>query len=138
MEIIEIKKTGKQIVAEEAMLQNSTFKMLCLNNSIFNDVAMVDVKITNANMSNVEIEGAQLGGAHLHNIGMPPKGHPEYDPTARQAPLKFDNCDFNGSSITNCDLSNITISDCNIAGMKINGIEVAGLLKNYDKNMAKQ
>ena len=104
-----------------------------LSNSTFHDVAMTNVKIVDANLSNLEIEGAQLGGAYIHNIGMPPKGHQMYDTAAKQRPLRFEDCDFNGSTITNCNLSSVSISDCNLYGMTINGILVEDLLKNYDK-----
>jgi uncharacterized protein YjbI with pentapeptide repeats len=55
-----------------------------------NDIAATNVKISDANLSDLEIEGAQLGGAYIHNIGMPPKGHPFYDENAKQRPLKFE------------------------------------------------
>src|SRR5580704_13817966 len=97
MEKIEIKEESKVIVANRAML----------NNSQFQDVAMTNLKITDANLSDLEIEGAQLGGAYIHNIGMPPKGHPMYDPEAKQRPLKFENCDLNNSNITDCNLSGV-------------------------------
>ena len=123
MDTIEIKEEGKVIIAKNAML----------NNSDFFDVAMANVKIVNANLSDLEIEGAQLGGAYIHNIGMPPKGHPFYDPDARQRPLRFDNCDLHGSIITNCDLAGVDISNCNIDGLKINGVLVDDLLKAHHR-----
>ncbi|MFA6083133.1 pentapeptide repeat-containing protein [Mucilaginibacter sp.] len=133
METIEIKKDNKQIIASESMLEDSKFTMVCLNRTQMKDIAATNVKISDANLSNLEIEGAQLGGAYIHNIGMPPEGHPFYDPNARQRPLKFENCDLNGSEIINCDLSNVTLSNCNTAGMTINGILVDDLLKAYNK-----
>jgi uncharacterized protein YjbI with pentapeptide repeats len=123
MEKIEIKEDRKIIEARNAML----------NGSYFNDVAMADVKIINANLSDLEIEGAQLGGAYIHNIGMPPKGHPMYDAEAKQRPMRFEDCDLNSSTITNCNLSGVSISDCNLSGMTINGILVEDLLENYKK-----
>ena len=66
MDTIEIKEDCKVIAANRAML----------NNSYFNDVSMQNVKIINTNLSGLEIENAQIGGAFIHNIGMPPKGHP--------------------------------------------------------------
>jgi len=111
MDTIEIKEECKVIIAKNAML----------NNSDFFDVAMANVKIVNANLSDLEIEGAQLGGAYIHNIGMPPKNHPMYDPEARQRPLLFEDCDLHGSKFTNCDLSDVELADCNIKGLKING-----------------
>ena|SRR5579863_3229642 len=123
MEKIEIREDYKVIEARKAML----------NGSSFHDVAMMDVKIEDANLSDLEIEGAQLGGAYIHNIGMPPKGHPMYDPDAKQRPLRFENCDLNNSTITNCNLSGVSISNCNLTGMKIDGIPVEDLLRNYRK-----
>ena len=123
MDKIEIKEAINTIVANKAMLNGSTF----------HDVAMTNIKIVDANLSDLEIEGAQLGGAYIHNIGMPPKGHPMYNPEAKQRPLRFEDCDLNNSSITNCNLSGVAISDCNLYGMTINGILVEDLLANYKK-----
>ncbi len=106
-----------------------------LNDSRFQDVAMMNVKITDANLSDLEIEGAQLGGAYIHNIGMPPKGHPMYDANARQRPLRFEDCDLHDSTITNCDLSGVVLNDCNISGMIINGIPIDWLLNEYKKQI---
>jgi uncharacterized protein YjbI with pentapeptide repeats len=133
METIEIKSDKKQIIASESMLEDSRFTMVCLNRTQLNDIAATDVKINDANLSNLEIEGAQLGGAYIHNIGMPPKGHPFYDPNAKQRPLKFEDCDLNGSEIINCDLSDVTLRDCNTTGMTINGVLVDDLLQAYNK-----
>lgn len=128
MEILEIKKTEKQLDVNEAMLIGSTITMSCLNDSVFNNISATNLKIVDANLSDLEIEGAQLGGAYIHNIGMPPADHPAYDPNAKQRPLKFENCDLNGSTISDCNLSNVAISDCNIEGMTINGVLVSDLL----------
>lgn len=123
MDTIEIKEDCKVIIAKNAML----------NNSDFFDVAMTNVKIVNANLSDLEIEGAQLGGAYIHNIGMPPKDHPMYDPEAQQRPLRFEDCDLHGSAFINCDLSGVELADCNTRGIKINGIAVDDLLSVYAK-----
>ncbi|HEY2582621.1 MAG TPA: pentapeptide repeat-containing protein [Mucilaginibacter sp.] len=122
-ELMKITETGKVLNVTKA----------CIDNSYFNDIRAVSVKIVNANLSDLEIEGAQLGGAYIHNIGMPPKGHPFYDPNAKQRPLKFENCDLNNSIIADCNLSGVTIDDCNLGEMKINGILVDDLLKAYKK-----
>lgn len=132
MEKIEIKEDGKIIEARNAML----------NNSYFNDVAMCNVTIINANLSDLEIEGAQLGGAFIHNIGGPPKGHPMYDPNFEQRPLRFEDCNLHGSTITDCNLSEVAITDCNLSGvaitdcnlkgMMIDGVLVEELLKNFN------
>jgi uncharacterized protein YjbI with pentapeptide repeats len=130
MEALKLNQVNQRIEANEAMLEDSTFTMVCLNRLQLNDVSAVDVRITNANLTNLEIEGAQLGGAFFHNIGMPPKGHPHYDENAQQQPLQFENCDLNGTTISNCDLSNVSISNCNTKGMFINGILVDDLFKS--------
>jgi len=123
METIKIKEAVKVLEVTRAMLDGSTF----------NDVAMKSVKITNANLSDLEIEGAQLGGAFIHNVGMPPVGHPLYDATAKQRPLRFEDCYLADSTIPNCNLSGIVIDDCNVTGMKINGILLEDLLDAYNK-----
>jgi uncharacterized protein YjbI with pentapeptide repeats len=121
MNTIEIKEDCKVIVAKNAML----------NNSGFFDVAMANVKIVNANLSDLEIEGAQLGGAYIHNVGVPPKDHPMYDPDTQQRPLRFEDCDLHDSTIINCDLSGIELTNCNIKGLKINGILIEELINQY-------
>jgi uncharacterized protein YjbI with pentapeptide repeats len=133
---LEIIETKKVLDVKRAVIEDSRFEVLCMDRSHFRDVSAKWIKITDANLSDLEIEGAQLGGAFIHNIGMPPQGHPMFDPEARQRPLKFENCDLNNSTITDCDLSGVVIEDCNIIGMKINGVLVEDLLKQY--NLKKQ
>ncbi|MDB5146485.1 MAG: pentapeptide repeat-containing protein [Mucilaginibacter sp.] len=132
-DIITITETKKMLDVKMALLNGSTFEQMMMNNASFKDVCITGLKITDANLSDLEIEGAQLGGAYIHNIGMPPEGHPAYNPAAKQRPLKFENCDLQGSTITDCNLSGVSISDCNLSGMKINGIDVADLLKAYQQ-----
>ena len=122
-EYIRMAKTKKIIDARNVMLDDS----------YFNDISAKNLKIINANLSDLEIEGAQLGGAYIHNIGMPPKGHPFYDPDAKQRPLQFEDCDLNGTTIEKCNLSGVSISNCDLTGMRINGILVEDLLKAYGK-----
>jgi uncharacterized protein YjbI with pentapeptide repeats len=122
-ELIEISQTKKTLQVKCAMIDGS----------YFNDISAKNVKIINANLSDPEIEDAQLGGAYFHNIGIPPKGHQLYDPTVKQRPVRFEDCDLTGSTITNCNLGDISIEDCNLAGMKINGILVEDLLRAYKK-----
>ncbi len=129
---LEIIETKKILEVKRASIEDSRFEILCMDRSHFRDVSAKNIKITDANLSDLEIEGAQLGGAYIHNIGMPPEGHPMYNPDIRQRPLKFENCDLNNSTITNCNLSDVVIEDSNLSGMKINGILVEDLLKQYN------
>lgn len=130
-ERISIIETTKMIEAKYSHLDGSTFVMLKMSKASFNDVDLRNLKIENANLSDLEIEGAQLGGAYIHNIGMPPQGHPAYDENARQRPLRFEDCELEGSTITNCNLKRVAITHCNTEGMTINGILVDELLKSY-------
>jgi hypothetical protein len=123
METMEINEDCKILLVTRAMLNDSQFK----------DAAMVNVRSSMQNLSDLEIEGAQLGGAYIHNIGMPPKGHPMYDANARQRSLRFEDCDLHNSTITNCDLRGAVLRDCNISGMVINGVLVDTLLIEYEK-----
>jgi uncharacterized protein YjbI with pentapeptide repeats len=132
-EKININETTKVIDAKYSHLDGSTFVMLKMSKASFNDVDLSHLKIINANLSDLEIEGAQLGGAYIHNIGMPPKGHAAYDEKAKQRPLRFEDCELSGSTITNCNLSGVAIGDCNTTGMTINGILVDDLLKKYQQ-----
>jgi len=122
-ELIHLSETKKILSVKTAMIDHSYFE----------DVSAQGMKIKDANLSDLEIEGAQLGGAYIHNIGMPPKGHPMYDAAAKQRPLKFENCDLQGSLITNSNLSNLHIDDCNLTGMKINGILVEDMIWKYNQ-----
>jgi uncharacterized protein YjbI with pentapeptide repeats len=128
---LEIIETKKILEVKRASIEDSRFEILCMDRSQIRDVSAKNIKITDANLSDLEIEGAQLGGAYIHNIGMPPEGHPMYNPAAKQRPLKFENCDLNNSTITDCNLSGVIIDDCNLNGMVINGILVEDLLKQY-------
>lgn len=130
-EPLEIKAARKALNVSESCIENSTFVKVMLDRTLFDDVSFANIKITNANMSDLEIDGAQLGGAYIHNVGMPPKGHPHYKPDVNQRPLKFEDCELSGSTITNCNLTGVEITDCNLSGMKINGIAVDELLKKY-------
>lgn len=134
METIQITDTSKQLEVKNACVDGSSFVNVSLAGTNFSDINMSGVKISNANMSYLEIEGAQLGGAYIHNIGMPPEGHPTYKPGAKMNTLKFENCNFTGSEITNCNLAGIHISDCNVKGMRINGYLLDDLMREYEKH----
>jgi uncharacterized protein YjbI with pentapeptide repeats len=151
MERIEVKQAEKQLDVRESRIDGSQFVMVMLSKGHFENVDMTGTKIMNANLSNLEIEGAQIGGAYIHNIGMPPKDHPMYDPAAKMRPAKFEDCyladstfhncnlgglaftdcNLSGAALTDCDLSGATLTDCNVKGMTINGISVDELLKAY-------
>ncbi len=133
MEQIEINNTQKQILVTNSCVDDSKFICGSLQRLYFEDINMSGTKITNANLSDLEIEGAQLGGAYIHNVGMPPEGHPFYEANAIQKPLRFEDCNLSNSSISNCNLSGVDICDCNVSGMKINGISVDALLAAYKK-----
>jgi uncharacterized protein YjbI with pentapeptide repeats len=122
-QIIQLSETKVKIDIKRAMIDGSYFE----------DISAKNIKIADANLSDLEIENAQLGGAYFHNIGMPPKGHPLYDPSANQKPLKFENCALIGSTISNCNLSGVNIDKCELKGMRINGILVEELLNAYHK-----
>lgn len=130
-EQLDLIETTKILNVKRSVLNGSRFETFCLDDSSMTDVSAKKVKITDANLSDIEIQYAQLGGAYIHDIGLPPEGHPAYDPAAKHRPLKFENCDLNSSFITDCNLSGVAISDCNLKGMTINGILVEDLLKLY-------
>lgn len=128
--------------AEDVTFQNVSlpklkFQCADLNHANFRDVNMSGTLINDANLSDLEIDGAQLGGAYIHNIGLPPEGHPGYrEDQGRQRPLRFHNCDLAGSSITDCDLSGMNIDSCNIRGLTIDGIDIADLIRLYRSEQA--
>ena len=133
MERLEIKQAEKQLDVSESRIDGSKFVMVMFSKGHFENVNMSGTKIMNADLTDLEIEGAQIGGAYIHNIGMPPKGHPMYDPAAKMRPVKFDDCYLGDSSFHNCNLSGVALTDCNVKGMTINGISVDELLRLYNK-----
>ncbi len=103
-----------------------------LGSSHFNNICFIGAKITDANMSDFEIDGAQLGGAYIHHIGMPPEDHPLYRPDQpEQRPVRFEDCNFKGSTVTNCDLRNVQLNGCNIEGLTIDGIDILDLVNKH-------
>lgn len=133
MERFEISNTNKSLEVNNASVADSRFVNVCAERLYMENITLAGTKITDANLSDLEIDGAQLGGAFIHNIGLPPEGHPHYEPGKKQRPLRFENCMLNESTIVSCDLTNVEISDCDITGLKINGILVEDLLREYAK-----
>jgi len=135
MERLEIINAKRILDVKNTDLAGSRFECACLEHMNLEDVSLAGTKIKDANLSDLEIDGAQLGGAYIHNIGMPPEGHPMYDPTVKQRPLRFENCNLENSQILDCNLSGIDINDCKLDGMRVNGILVVDLLKLYDDSL---
>src|SRR6187402_2459601 len=104
---IKVKDARTRLEVAEASIEGSTFENVMLKDTVFDDVMMAGVKITNANLSDLEIEGAQMGGAYIHNIGVPPEGHPMYDPNVKMRPVKLEDCYLGGSEIINCNLGGV-------------------------------
>ncbi|MFC0216416.1 GyrI-like domain-containing protein [Paenibacillus chartarius] len=126
-----LKHTRQPIHAEFSDLTGSQFRCVSAEKLRFENVNLYGLKITDANLSDLEIDGAQLGGAYIHSIGMPPAGHPAYDPNAVQRPLRFEHCDLNGSTFRHCQLVNVQLDDCDIRGLRINGVDISKLLEAY-------
>lgn len=126
---MEVNNTKQQLTVNNACIDSSSFTNVSLKDALFSNIYMGGAKITDANLSNLEIDGAQLGGAYIHNIGMPPVGHPMYDPQAKQAPLKFENCELEGSSFTACSFKNVTLTRCQVEGMTVDGVSIEELLR---------
>lgn len=133
-EKLELKNAVKKLDVNNACLDESNFQNVSLQRMRLDDVTLAGTRITDANLSDLEIDGAQLGGAFIHNIGLPPEGHPFHDPNVVQRPLRFENCFLGGSRIEDCNLSGVEIKDCTMTGMKINGIPVEELLEIYARS----
>lgn len=131
MEPIKVQNVRTQLDVSATCAEGSKFYQVMLERCLFEDVTMAGTKIMNANLSDLEIEGAQLGGAYIHNVGMPPKGHPMYDPQAKMRPLKLEDCNLEGSEILDCNLTGVEIRNCTIKGLKINGVDIEQLLKEH-------
>ncbi len=114
-------------------MPDSSFQCGDLRGLRFTDVNLSGTRINDANLSDLEIDGAQLGGAYIHNIGLPPVDHPGYVEGEQQRPLRFENCDLHGSSITDCTLDGVNITGCSMEGMTIDGIPVLKLIEAYNR-----
>ena len=135
MEKLTITHAKRMLEIEDVCMDGSTFTTVCGKALIWDDVNLTGSKIKNANLSDLTIMGAQLGGAHFKHIGLPSNGHPHYDPTAKQRPMRFESCDLNNSSISDCDLTGVEINNCQLEGMKINGVEVTELFKVFESSL---
>ncbi|HTI93126.1 MAG TPA: pentapeptide repeat-containing protein [Puia sp.] len=131
MEPTKIHNAQTRLDVSESVIDGSKFLKVMLKDCLFQDVMMAGARVKDANLSDLEIDGAQLGGAYIHNIGMPPKGHPLHDPQAKMRPLKFEDCNLEGSRIQDCNLSAVELINCNIKGLKIDGIDVSAALAEY-------
>lgn len=131
MDNIQLIQTEDSLSLRGGCITNLQLEQAMVTKLVCHDVNLSGARISDANLSDLEIEGAQLGGAFLHNIGLPPKGHPFYQEGARQRPLRFEDCDLHNSSIKNCDLSGVEFADCNFEAARIDGILVTELLKAY-------
>lgn len=134
MNKIEIKNAEKVLDVNNACLNDSTFTNVSLRKVLLENVTLEDTRITDADLSRLEIHGAQWGGAYFHGIGVPPEGHPAYDPEAEQKPLRFEHCDMHNSVIEACNLNGIEIVNCQTSGMKINGVLISDLFKAYESS----
>jgi uncharacterized protein YjbI with pentapeptide repeats len=157
MQPTKIHNAQTQLDVSESVIDGSKFLRVMLKDCLFEDVMMAGARIKDANLTDLEIYGAQLGGAYIHNIGMPPKGHPFYDPNAKMRPLKFEDCNLEGSTIedcnlagstiedcnlssgviNNCDLSGVELTNCNIKGLKLDGVDLSVLMDEYRKSAQK-
>lgn len=131
MEKILLDNEKSMLDIKESNIDDSKIVCASLQRVYFEDVNPEGSKIINANMTDFEIEGAQMGGAFIHNVGMPPPSHPMYDINAKQKPLRFEDCNLEGSTISRCDLSGISILDCKMDGLTINGISIEELMEVY-------
>lgn len=143
MEILEIKNKELQLQASDFNFERSRFTMgnlahcdflnVNLAGSTLTDVNLSQIQILDANLTDLVIENAQIGGARIHNVGMPPPGHPLYQEGSLMKPVRFEHCDLPRSVFKQCDLTGVEITDCMVAGMKINGVSVAEMMGAWEK-----
>jgi uncharacterized protein YjbI with pentapeptide repeats len=129
MEKIKLTDGCYKLEIKNCLLDTSEVNCASLKKLVLEDVSLIGARISHGNLSDLEIDGVQMGGAYIHNVGVPPKGHPAHDPDSKHQPLRFEVCDFEGSSFTNCNLANVELNGCNIKGMKINGVLVEEMMK---------
>jgi uncharacterized protein YjbI with pentapeptide repeats len=129
---------NQKLEVTNSTFSHSTFENCRAEGVTFRNVAMLRLSFENANLSDMEIKGAQLGGALFRHIGMPPPDHPGHKEGAEQRPLRFEECDLHGTTITRSDLSGVTITGCKMREMTIDGISVEDLLAAYREKHGKQ
>ncbi|MCS7458930.1 pentapeptide repeat-containing protein [Paenibacillus doosanensis] len=122
---------AERVSFQMVALPKLSFQCADLHGARFNDINFSGTRINDANLSDLEICNAQLGGAYIHNIGLPPEGHPAYEEGKSQRPLRFENCDLNGSTLSDCRLDGVSVRGCSMKDMTIDGIPVEQLLAAY-------
>ena len=118
-----------QLDVSESVIDGSKFLKVMLKDCLFQDVMITGAQVKDANLRTWRSRGLKWDAF----IGMPPKGHPFYDPKAEMRPLKFEDCNLEGCVIENCNLTGVELKDCNIKGLKIDGIDISQLLDEYRK-----
>jgi uncharacterized protein YjbI with pentapeptide repeats len=118
----------------DAAMPGLSFENANLSQIRFQNVNLSGGRIQDANLSDLKIQGAQLGGALFRHIGLPPPGAPAHEPGAKQRPLRFEECDLQGSTVKASDLSGVAISGCTMRGMTIDGVSVEKMLAAYRKS----
>jgi uncharacterized protein YjbI with pentapeptide repeats len=109
-------------------LSRTDFNDVNLSKAKFNNICLAEAKFHDINLSDIKVTAVQMGGASFRHVGLPDKS------SGRQRPLKFAECDLNGSTFKKCNLSKVKIMDSNCSRMKINGVAVDKLLKAYNKS----
>jgi uncharacterized protein YjbI with pentapeptide repeats len=117
-------QSGRQLAAH-VNIAGSQFRDVDLADAEFDNVNLSRAKLHNINLSDIAVSAVQIGGASFKHVGLPPCA------AGRQRPLRFEDCDLNGSTFTRCNLSNVVFAGCDVSGMTIDGVAVADMLKVY-------
>ena len=117
-------------LAESADLSGSHFMDVNLEDAVFENVNLSRARFQNINFSDIIVSAGQIGGADFKHIGLPTSAA---SAEIRQRPLRFDQCDLNGTTFSNCDLREVEIVGCDVSGMRIDGISVESLLEAYEQ-----
>jgi uncharacterized protein YjbI with pentapeptide repeats len=129
---------SQKLEVTNSNISHSKFENCRAEGVTFRNVGMPRLSFEDADLSDLQIRGAQLGGALFRHIGLPPPDHPTHVAGARQRPMRFEECDLNGSTIKDSDLTGVAITGCKMQGMTIDGIRVSELLAAYREKQGKR
>ncbi|MEI2663033.1 GNAT family N-acetyltransferase [Rossellomorea sp. LJF3] len=119
---------GSYSTFSNSNLMGAGFNNCNLSESRFQNINFQKALIADLNLSQSEMGHVTLGGVRVHDTNLGGKNEP----------IRFERCDFHGSSFENCQLNHVEMSNCDVTGMKINGISVEELMEAYESVQGKR
>ncbi|MGC5774791.1 GNAT family N-acetyltransferase [Paenibacillus pabuli] len=103
-------------------LANSRMTDCNLSGSKFTNLNMTGILLADLRLTGSKVEFCALDGVHFQDTHLGPD----------RVPMRWEHCDFKGTSFIDCDLSGVQLEQCQVAGMKINGVAIEELLAAYE------